>query len=274
MKPTLLLACDLDRTVLPNGPEPLSDGAIKAFQQFIAQPHVHLAYVSGRSLKLIQDALNQYDIPLPHTAVGDVGTTIYRRQNNNFTIDAGWSNAIAPDWQGQTGQAIHQLIAHLPELRLQEASKQNTFKLSYYTPVQIEKNRLITQIQAILQKNQIKAAVIFSVDQIVNTGLLDILPAHATKLHAVEYLRTSLELTFEQVVYAGDSGNDIEPLTSGYKAIVVHNALPEVIDEVKLIASSKKVEQKIYYATGGYKGMNGNYVAGILEGLQKFGITS
>lgn len=264
MKPTLLLACDLDRTVLPNGPEPLAAGAMEAFVNFTQQPWVHLAYVSGRDLGLIQAALTEYHIPLPHSAVGDVGTTIYRRLNHHFTIDQGWSEWIAPDWQGQTGQQIHQLIGHLAGLRLQEANKQNTFKLSYYTPVSVNHVTLTDQIQIILQSQHIQAAVIFSVDQMANTGLLDILPARATKQHAVDYLRTSLGLTLAQVVYAGDSGNDLEPLTSGYQSILVHNALPEVKKEVQTVAAVKGVQDKVYYAEG-------NYVSGILEGLNKFG---
>ena len=264
MQPTLLLACDLDRTVLPNGPEPLAPGAVEAFAKFVQQPFVHLAYVSGRDLGLIQTALADYHIPLPHSAVGDVGTTIYRRVDGQFSIDTGWSNSIAPDWNGLAGPDIHHLIAHLPDLRLQEDSKQNTYKLSYYTPEHIAKDQLINEIQIILQQHKIKAAVIFSIDQIVHTGLLDILPAHATKQHAVDYLRTSLDLSMDQVVYAGDSGNDIEPLTSGYKAILVHNALPSVREEVSAVAATKHVANKIYYAQG-------NYVSGILEGLDQFG---
>ncbi len=265
MKPTLLLACDLDRTVLPNGPEPLSAGAMEAFKQFVEQPHIHLAYVSGRSLNLMQAALAEFNIPTPQTAVGDVGTSVFRLVGGQFTIDPGWSDLIAPDWQGQTGEQLHQLLGHLPDLRLQEASKQNTFKLSYYTPVQVKKDQLIDQVQAILQQHQINAAVIFSIDQIANTGLLDILPASATKHRAVDYLRVKLGLTTDQVVYAGDSGNDIEPLTAGYHAILVHNALPAVRQEVQSVAAAKQVQDRIYYAQE-------NYVAGILEGLKALGM--
>lgn len=264
MKPSLLLACDLDRTVLPNGPEPLAPGAMEAFAAFVNRPDIHLAYASGRDLGLIQQALADYHIPLPHTAIGDVGTSVYRQTDGNFVLDSGWSAVIAPDWHGFTGQQIHQFLSDLPQLKLQETTKQNTFKLSYYTSVGIDKTVLIKQIQTILQQEHINAAVIFSIDQIAQTGLVDIIPSNATKQQAVDYVRSSLGLTVDQVVYAGDSGNDIEPLTSGYKAILVHNALPSVKQEVQAVAVTKGVSDKIYYAEG-------NYVAGILEGLRKFG---
>lgn len=271
MPPTLLLACDLDRTVLPNGPEPLSHGAAAAFEHFIQQPFVHLAYVSGRDLGLIQTALADYHIPLPHTAIGDVGTTVYQRNDHTFTIDSGWSTMIAPDWHGYSNPQIHDLVEHISGLRLQEDSKQNTFKLSYYTPVDIDQTALLNSLQAILKRNQINAAVIWSIDQIAHTGLLDILPSSATKLHAIEYLRAKLGLEKNQVIYAGDSGNDLEPLTGGYHAIVVHNALPALVADVKALALAKGVTEHVYYAHGGYQGMNGNYAAGILEGLHYFG---
>lgn len=260
----LLLACDLDRTVLPNGPEPLAPGAMEAFAAFVNRPEIHLAYASGRDLPLIQQALADYHIPLPHTAIGDVGTSVYRQNNGHFMLDSGWSAVIAPDWHSFTGQQIHQFLSDLPQLKLQETTKQNTFKLSYYTPVDVNKTELIDKIQTILQPKHINAAVIFSIDQIAQTGLVDIIPANATKQQAVDYVRSSLGLMVDQVVYAGDSGNDLEPLTCGYKAILVHNALPSVKEEVKKLAEKKGVQDKMYYTEG-------NYVSGILEGLRKFG---
>lgn len=260
----LLLACDLDRTVLPNGPEPLAPGAMEAFAAFVNRPDIHLAYASGRDLGLIQQALQEYRIPLPQTAIGDVGTSVYRRTNGQFSIDPGWSEVIAPDWHGKTGPEIHTLLSDIDGLQLQETTKQNTFKLSYYTSADIDKTALIKQIQTILQQEHINAAVIFSIDQIAQTGLVDIIPANATKQHAVDYVRDSLGLRMDQVVYAGDSGNDLEPLTCGYKAILVHNALPSVVTEVKQQALAKGVVENVYYAQG-------DYVAGILEGLHEFG---
>jgi hypothetical protein len=40
---------------------------------------------------------------------------------------------------------------------------------------------------------------------------------------------------------------------------------------VKKIATEKNILDKIYFAKDGFSGMNGNYVAGILEGLNYFG---
>ncbi|MBI2415173.1 MAG: HAD-IIB family hydrolase [Candidatus Kerfeldbacteria bacterium] len=270
-QPLYLLASDLDCTVLPNGVEPLSPGAMELFTNFVQRPQVHLAYVSGRDLGLIQKALTEYHVPLAHTIISDVGTTIYSCRDHSFVIDEAWSNQIGVDWKGYTGPDIASWLKQFSQLTLQPPAKQNRFKLSYFTPVEIDHVTLINQIQQILRQHTIAAAVIFSIDQVVKTGLLDILPASATKRQAVDYLIKKLNITTDQVVYAGDSGNDLEPLTSGYKAIVVNNAAPAVKDEIKQLAQTKGVLDKIYFAQGGYQGMNGNYVAGIVEGLQHFG---
>lgn len=267
----ILLASDLDRTILPNGFQSFSKGAISVFKEFVSQPNVILVYMSGRHLELVKDALEEFSIPLPDIVVGDVGTTMYVRENGKFKSYCGWNKEIAIDWVSKTGESIHDLIKHLEGLELQEPEKQNTFKQSYYTPENIDKVKLVLEIKRILRSNGINATAIFSVDEQAKKGLLDILPKYATKKHALRYLQKCLKIPFKNVVYAGDSGNDIEPLTSGYKSILVKNARKAVRKEVQEIGEQKNRIEQIYFAKGGYKQMNGNYVAGILEGLNHFG---
>lgn len=269
--PLRLLASDLDCTVLPNGTGPLSPGAVPAFAAFVRRPDVHLVYASGRDIHLVQAVLTEYQIPLPDSLISDVGTTLYHRTDGEFIIDDSWSQVIASDWQGYTGPDIAQLLTDIANIRLQPPAKQNRFKLSFFTPVAIDHRQLIADVQERLTAKGIRAAVVFSIDEVVHTGLLDILPACATKRQAIDYLRKQLNVPMDRVVYAGDSGNDLEPLTSGYHAIVVNNAAPAVKEEVKQLAQTRGVLDKIYFAHGGYQGMNGNYVAGILEGLDHFG---
>jgi HAD superfamily hydrolase (TIGR01484 family) len=269
--PLRLLACDLDCTVLPNGNAPLSPGAVAAFDSFVQRPDIHLVYASGRDINLVRAVLAEFNIPLPDSLISDVGTTLYHRTNGEFLIDDSWSNAIALDWHGYTGNDMMTLLQDIPSIRLQPPAKQNRFKLSYFTPVTINQTQLISTVQTRLQAKGIHAAVVFSIDEVVKTGLLDILPARATKRHAIDYLRIQLGLTMDDVVFAGDSGNDFEPLTSGWKAILVNNAAPAVKTEVKRLAENRGVLNKVYFAQGGYQQMNGNYVAGILEGLATFG---
>jgi len=109
-------------------------------------------------------------------------------------------------------------------------------------------------------------SVIFSIDETNNIGLLDIIPKNATKLSALEYIRKNNGYKKEDIVYCGDSGNDILPLTFGYKSILVRNAINEVKKAVKSICFEKNCTDALYIAKG-YGKLNGNYVSGIIEGL-------
>lgn len=267
----LLLACDLDRTVLPNGNEELSKGAMELFVDFASKEWVTLAYLSGRNLALIKEAIHTYDIPVPDIAVGDVGTSMYFKESD-FTLHDGWSKEIASDWNGKTGDDIAKLVEKVaPNLKRQEDEHQNIYKLSYYTAVDADGAMLRSDIGKLLTDEGINAAVVFSVDELHGKGFLDILPKEATKKHALQYLEKQLGLTHEQIVFAGDSGNDLEPLTSGYPAILVKNASSSVKEEVMKTAASEGVLNSVYFAKGDFRGMNGNYVAGILEGLDHYG---
>ncbi|MBD3203144.1 HAD hydrolase family protein, partial [Candidatus Woesearchaeota archaeon] len=115
------------------------------------------------------------------------------------------------------------------------------------------------------------AVVIYSIDETHDIGLIDILPRIATKIDALEYLREKLGFVKKEVIYSGDSGNDILPLTCGYRAIVVRNAIQDIKDKVIEIAKEKEIKDKIYIAKG-KKNLNGYYVSGILEGLIHYNI--
>ena len=71
-------------------------------------------------------------------------------------------------------------------------------------------------------------------------------------------------------VFAGDSGNDMDALTSGLRAILVKNATEDVREEAFEILSKKQMADRLYMARGDFLGMNGNYTAGVLEGLAYF----
>jgi hypothetical protein len=69
----------------------------------------------------------------------------------------------------------------------------------------------------------------------------------------------------ENTVFAGDSGNDLDVLLSDIPAVLVANADAEVRS---LAAGAHK--DTLYIARGDYLGMNGNYSAGILEGVAHY----
>jgi len=266
---TILLCSDLDRTLLPNGAEPESVLARPLLQALAERDDICLAYVSGRDLQLLQQAIDEYRIPVPDFAIGDVGTTIYQIDDGEWRPWLEWQEHIAPDWNGYDHTALAGLLADMTGLWLQETAKQNRFKLSYYTPVDIDTEALLAVIDARLQPLAVKASLIWSVDEAANVGLLDILPLRATKLGAVQFLMQRFCFSEQQTVFAGDSGNDLPVLTSGLRSILVRNAHPDVRREA-MTSLSAAAQHSLYQAQGGFLGMNGNYAAGVLEGLVYF----
>ena len=72
------------------------------------------------------------------------------------------------------------------------------------------------------------------------------------------------------MVFAGDSGNDLDALTSGLQAILVKNAMAEVRKEAVNKMSHKDMLNRLYLPEGNFWGLNGNYAAGVMEGLVHF----
>ncbi len=266
----VLLCTDLDRTVLPNGPQPESSIARRLLRTLARRPELTLAYVSGRHEALLKQAITEYDLPLPDFAIGDVGTTIYEVGQRQWRPWKEWYEEIAPDWGGRNSEDLRKLFEDIKMLSLQEEEKQNRLKLSYYAPADTRSDELVREIRDRLQSEDIQASVIWSIDEMKNIGLLDVLPAHATKLHAIRFLMKHKGFDSGQTVFAGDSGNDLPVLTSGLQAVLVKNAIDDVRKEAIRQVEAAGYRDCLYMAKGGLLGMNGNYTAGVLEGLAHF----
>jgi sucrose-6-phosphatase len=270
MSDRVLLCTDLDRTLIPNGLQPESPAARPLFRAIGARAGFTLAYVSGRDLDLQLDAIDRYRLPLPDFAVADVGTSIYRLGAGERTPWTAWSEDIATDWRDMTGAGLCRLLGEPGPLRLQERQRQKPFKLSYYAPARPVPESTLTELRAVLASHGIDAALIWSIDETRDLGLLDIIPARATKLHAIEFLIRTQGFDRDRTVFAGDSGNDLPVLCSGVPSVLVRNADESVRQAAMELAAAQGHQVSLYLARGGFMGMNGNYAAGILEGLVHF----
>lgn len=266
----LLLCTDLDRTLLPNGPHPESPGARAGFARLAAHEEVSLAYVSGRHRALIEQAIEEYAIPQPDYVIADVGSTIYRVDAGGWRHWPAWSEHIGADWAGLGHDELRALLSDVQALRLQEPEKQNIHKLSYYVNPNVARDPLMQTLRGRLEAQGVRAGLVWSVDETRHTGLLDVLPAHAGKQAAIAFLMRECGYSLEQVVFAGDSGNDIDVLASAIPAVLVANAAVEVREEAQREAARRGHAQALYLARGDYLGMNGNYSAGILEGVAHY----
>ena len=71
-------------------------------------------------------------------------------------------------------------------------------------------------------------------------------------------------------VFCGDSGNDIEVLISPIPSVLVANSQLQVRELAVKLAEQGGHAGQLYIARGGFHGMNGNYSAGILEGIAHY----
>lgn len=266
MDAPILLATDLDRTLLPNGDQPESPAARQRFRHLAARPEVRLAYVTGRHREWVEAAIAEYELPRPDFVIADVGTSLYEIDAHDWRQVQNCQQTIALDWGGRSHAELAAMIGEIPGLRLQEAVRQSACKLSYYAPPLIEPAELLKDIRQCLEASGARINLVWSIDETTATGLLDVLPASASKLHALEFLRARLDISLSRTVFAGDSGNDMEVLVSSIPSVLVANAQ----DSVRAEAVAHADRAKLYLARGGLFGMNGNYSAGILEGLVHF----
>lgn len=273
MNEPILLCTDLDRTLLPNGLQPESPEARPLFRAVTSHPEVVLVYASGRSQALQQEAIQRYALPIPHFAIADVGTAIYRLTSGNWEPWQEWALEMARGWRDARGADLARLLGEPPGLRLQEADRQSDFKLSYYAPLDYDVGSFRVWMDERLAADGLSGAAIelvWSVNEAHQIGLLDLIPIRATKLHALEFLISALGVERTRCVYGGDSGNDLAVLESGVPSVLVRNAREDVRREALRRAAECDNSAALYLARGGLKGMNGNYAAGILEGMVHF----
>lgn len=269
----ILLCCDLDRTLIPNGRAEESAEARPRLARFCAHPAVQLVFVSGRDLHLVLEGIDEWSLPQPDYIIGDVGTTIYAPRSQAGHGDGdwihwpAWTDRIAPDWNGLTHDDVTEIFADITVLRPQEVAKQGSFKASYYVDRQANQEVLDAELHGRLWRNGVDARLVWSLDEAADVLLLDVLPTSASKLHAIEFLIQYLAFDEGRAMFAGDSGNDLHALGSNINGTLVANAEPAVKARARELVSAGALEDTLYLAHGGLFGMNGNYAAGVLEGM-------
>ncbi|MCK9174869.1 MAG: HAD-IIB family hydrolase [Desulforhopalus sp.] len=265
----LLLCTDMDRTVIPNGRQPEHPDARPRFRQLCALEGLRLVYVTGRHRQLVQEAIASWQLPQPDYAITDVGTKIYHLVQGEWREMLPWQKQIASDWRGKSHDELQQALQFCPELVLQERSRQNDFKLSYYLPLSANRKKIFTAVENQLTQLGVDASLIWSIDEPEQIGLLDVLPRHATKLHAIEFLQHHLGYEHHEVIFAGDSGNDLPVLVSPIQSVLVASAEPEVRQQAQSESQNNGCAHALYLAGDNFP-LGGNYAAGVLQGVLFF----
>lgn len=265
----LLLCSDLDGTLIPTGTAHESPAARPLFRRLAAHPGVCLAYVTGRDPDLVDQAIAGAELPEPRFLVGDVGSSIYLGGDRWQPLEAWW-DAIAPGWAGLACAEVLRLLEGIPGLRAQEPARQARFKASFYADPAAQPGPVLAEVGSRLQARGVRPSLIWSRDVDTGEGLLDVLPAAADKHRAIVFLRGWLDAAPARTVFAGDSGNDLAVLASDIPSVLVANAEESVRQSALATARQAGTLERLFLARGGYRGMNGNFAAGVLEGVVHF----
>lgn len=259
-----LFASDIDGTLIPyEDSHEQQVGRREFFSVLAAFSDLMLCYATGRSLKLALAAIDQFGLPLPAVLICDVGASIYWREHGRWVLDQNYSSKLKAIWKGKTAQDLIAALSDLDYLTLQEEEHLSDFKVSYYLPLNIKQQQLNQQLAERLSGSGFLSSIIHSVDPVRNCGLIDLLPHGVDKNFALHFLAQKKRFRPADIVYAGDSGNDLAAFLGGFNAIVVANT-PE---EVK--ASVRKQQQsgglgEIFFAQH-------DSILGVNEGLRFFG---
>ncbi len=116
---------------------------------------------------------------------------------------------------------------------------------------------------AILELPAAQWSIIGCIDPFTNDGLIDLLPRNVSKAYALEWWRKHESWEQEEIIFAGDSGNDYAALTAGYLSIVVGNAHQSVRERVQAAHLQQQWTNRLHLASA-------HSTTGVLEGCRKF----
>jgi len=235
-----MIVTDIDHTVLGD------EHALTEFVTLIENIDfdVGFAVATGRTIESAYSVLEQNGIPYPDIIISSVGSEIYYNFQGKLFYSKGWHAHLDNQWKRNK---IVKVLSGLKQLKYQEEKNQREFKISYYTS---EVPGYVDKVKNILIRNKLKANVIFSHGQ-----YLDILPYRASKGKAIRYLAYRWNIPFENILVAGDSGNDIEMLKGELLGVVVAN----YSKELEVLRGQKR----IYFAKK-------KYAAGIMDGIEHY----
>lgn len=262
----VLLASDMDGTVIPLEETPGREREVAVFREAVENaPEVTLAYVTGRDFPLALKAIEQHSLPEPEILVCDVGTSVYHATPSGFELDEEYVRLMEEARGGLDVRDLRHAMMDVPELVLQPDDRHTESKLSYHLSPGADQALVLNSVQEVLEGLGGRIQAVFSVGAPSGRGLLDLLPAGVAKDYAIRYLHDHTGVHPDRLIYAGDSGNDLAAMLTGFKVVVVGNATPGLKDELVLRGGELGILDRLYFAEG-------FFAAGVLEGCRHFGV--
>ncbi len=258
-----ILATDLDGTLIPMEGCARNAADLLKLSEELATAQIPLIFVTGRHLRSIVKAIDQFQLPVPDWVVADVGTSVYESDGSGaWKLVDGYSDYLQASVGDTPLEVVRFAFERFDDLTLQAPEKQARFKLSYYCP-RDQVDQVARKLQAALDNLGAPYAVTSSLDPFTTHGLIDVLPRAASKAAALQWWAEKQFVELQSIVYAGDSGNDFAALVSGFRSIVVANAEPELIKAVELAHASAGWENRLYVASE-------QATSGVLQGCRWF----
>jgi len=259
-----VLGTDLDGTLIPlPGSEENERDLAGLAEQLTAQGR-ELVFATGRHFESVLEALEDYHLPVPDWMVCDVGSSIYQRGENGFVPYQPYGEHLRTLLGGIDRAAVEEALCSVEGLAMQESESQGPFKISYFSEAG-DVEHLEEQIGGICRDARLPFTCMGSVDPFSGKGLLDLLPSGVSKAYALIWLSTHADFRPEELVYAGDSGNDFAALVAGFRSIAVGNASASLVRKIEAVMTEKGMGDRFYHATG-------RATSGVLEGCRHFGL--
>ncbi len=212
-----LFCSDIDNTLLGN-----PESARRFFTTWKSLPaslRPLLVYNSGRLVPDMERLVAEGRLISPDYYIGGVGTRIVDARGKK-KLD-GFATYIGEGWNRERANEI---TASTPGIQPQPDEFQEKFKSSWF--LDNATSEVLRDLEHRLVSAGIDACVVYS-----SNRDLDVLPRRASKGGALQWLANHLGIPLEQVLVAGDTGNDSSMfLLPGVKGIIVENAFPELLE--------------------------------------------
>lgn len=205
-----------------------------------------LVYSTGRLHEDAQRMIRISGLPEPDFYITGVGTMI-------FDVSAGgMMEAFAETLnEGWDVEKVRCLVAARGGIEEQPSEQQHGWKSSWFWHGR--KKEDIEALEHHINSTGVAAQTIYS-----SARDLDILPKRANKGNAVTWLCGHLGIGLDEIVVAGDTGNDSSMfLLEGVRGVAPGNAEPELLEIIR--------DSPAYRASG-------ECAAGVLEGLLQYGV--
>ncbi len=247
-----VLASDIDNTL--TGDEKALCELAEQLTSLRKEGKLFLVLSTGRRLDQVLDGLQNENLPEPDAVVSQVGTEIYLPPlNENSGNLKSWEEKLRKEFSRE--QALH-YVQNVEGIEMQPEKFNTPLKVSCYLDKAPDPEKAVKQIRAAVDRDQAGCQVIWS-----SSRDLDLIPASAGKGKAIRFVLEHEQVASEQVIVAGDSGNDSSMFEEFGRGIVVGNAKPEL----KAIESEYGTDNAFYFASA-------SYAAGVHEGLRHFGV--